>query len=97
MGFTPFMSAPKGALVWIFLSLAVTYAAQALGAVVLGAGLSGFIGAVVVAPFTRLASHFRTSLPASVMSLAPGAIVGISLSRDAGRFARLAWRGVSRL
>lgn len=137
VGFTLFMSAPKGALLWIFLSLAVTYGAQALGAVALGAGLSGFIGAVVVAPFTRLASHFRTSPPASVMSLACfwllvpgalgfiglsgvaqggtagiqtlatagisvlsialGAIVGISLSRDAGRLARLAKRGVSRL
>jgi len=137
VGFTLFMSAPKGALVWIFLSLAVTYGAQALGAVALGAGLSGFVGAVVVAPFTRFASHFRTSPPASVMSLAClwllvpgalgfiglsgvaqggavglqtlttagmsvlsialGAIVGISLSRDAGRFARLARRGVSRL
>ncbi|MFM9917995.1 threonine/serine exporter ThrE family protein [Lacisediminihabitans sp. H27-G8] len=137
VGFTLFMSAPKGALVWIFLSLAVTYGAQALGAVAFGAGLSGFVGAVVVAPFTRLASHFRTSPPASVMSLACfwllvpgalgfiglsgaaqggaasiqtlmtagisvlsialGAIVGISLSRDAGRLARLARRGVSRL
>ena len=136
VGFTLFMSAPRGALVWIFLSLALTYGAQALGAFSLGAGLSGFVGAVVVAPFTRFASHFRTSPPASVMSLACfwllvpgalgfiglsgaaqggaaglhtlatagisvlsialGAIVGISLSRDAGRLARLARRGVSR-
>ena len=137
VGFTLFMSALKGALVWIFLSLAVTYGAEALGAVAFGAGLSGFVGAVVVAPFTRFASHFRTSPPASVMSLACfwllvpgalgfiglsgvaqgspggiqtlttagisvlsialGAIVGISVSRDAGRLARLARRGVSRL
>jgi uncharacterized membrane protein YjjP (DUF1212 family) len=136
VGFTLFMSAPKGALLWIFLSLAVTYGAQALGAVAIGAGLSGFVGAVVVAPFTRFASHFRTSPPASVMSLACfwllvpgalgfiglsgvaeggvagiqtlatagisvlsialGAIVGISLSRDAGRLARSARRGVFR-
>ena len=130
------MSAPRGALAWIVLSLAVTYGAQALGAVAFGAGLSGFVGAVVVAPFTRFASHFRTSPPASVMSLAClwllvpgalgfiglsgvaeggvagiqtlatagisvlsialGAIVGISLSRDAGRLARSARRGVLR-
>jgi len=136
VGFTLFMSAPRGAMVWIFLSLALTYGAQALGAISLGAGLSGFVGAVVVAPFTRFASHFRTSPPASVMSLACfwllvpgalgfiglsgvaqggaaglhtlatagisvlsialGAIVGISLSRDAGRLARLARRGVRR-
>ncbi|MBG6108208.1 uncharacterized membrane protein YjjP (DUF1212 family) [Frigoribacterium sp. CG_9.8] len=136
VGFTLFMSAPRGALLWIFLSLAVTYGAQALGAVAIGAGLSGFVGAVVVAPFTRFASHFRTSPPASVMSLAClwllvpgalgfiglsgvaeggvagiqtlatagisvlsialGAIVGISLSRDAGRLARSARRGVFR-
>ncbi len=136
VGFTLFMSAPRGALVWIFLSLIVTYGAQALGALALGAGLSGFVGAVVVAPFTRFASHFRTSPPASVMSLACfwllvpgalgfiglsgvtqggagslqtlatagisvlsialGAIVGISLSRDAGRLRRLASRGVKR-
>lgn len=136
VGFTLFMSAPKGALAWIFLSLVVTYAAQTLGALALGAGLSGFVGAVVVAPFTRFASRFRTSPPASVMSLACfwllvpgalgfiglsgvaqggagglqtlatagisvlsialGAIVGISLSRDAGRLARLARRGVAR-
>jgi uncharacterized membrane protein YjjP (DUF1212 family) len=137
VGFTLFMSAPRGALAWIFLSLAVTYGAQALGALAIGAGLSGFVGAVVVAPFTRFASFFRSSPPASVMSLACfwllvpgalgfiglsgvaqggagglqtlatagisvlsialGAIVGISLSRDAGRLARLARRGVAHL
>ena len=136
VGFTLFMSAPRRALAWIFLSLVVAYGAQALGVLVVGAGLSGFLGAVVVAPFTRLASHFRTAPPASVMSLACfwllvpgalgfiglsgvaqggpdsaqtlatagvsvlsialGAIVGISLSRDAGRLARLARRGTAR-
>lgn len=136
VGFTLFMSAPRGALAWIFLSLAVTYGAQAIGALTVGAGLSGFVGAVVVAPFTRFASRFRTSPPASVMSLACfwllvpgalgfiglsgvtqgsagsiqtlttaalsvisialGAIVGISISRDARRLSRLASRGLRR-
>lgn len=136
IGFMLFMSAPPRALPWLILSLAVCYGAQALGALALGAGLSGFVGAVVVAPFTQLASRFRTSPPASVMSLACfwllvpgalgfialsgvatdgaaslqtvttaaisvlsialGAIVGISLSRDAGRLARLARKFVPR-
>ncbi|MBK4346917.1 threonine/serine ThrE exporter family protein [Lacisediminihabitans changchengi] len=132
IGFMLFMSAPKGALPWIFLSLAVCYGAQALGVLALGPALSGFVGAVVVAPFARIASSFRTSPPAAVMSLASfwllvpgalgfiglsgvlqggaggvtalttagisvlaialGAIVGVSLSRDGGRLLRLARR-----
>jgi uncharacterized membrane protein YjjP (DUF1212 family) len=136
IGFMLFMSAPKGALPWLFLSLAVCYGAQAVGALALGAGLSGFVGAAVVAPFAQFASHFRTAPPASVMSLASfwllvpgalgfiglsgiaqggvgsietlatagisvlsialGAIVGISISRDAGRLRRLARRGLLR-
>jgi len=132
VGFTLFMSAPKGALPWIFLSLVACYGAQALGVLALGPALSGFFGAVVVAPFARVASRFRTSPPAAVMSLASfwllvpgalgfigltgvlqggtggvtalttagisvlaialGAIVGVSLSRDGGRLLRLARR-----
>jgi len=132
VGFTLFMSAPKGALPWIFLSLAVCYGAQALGVLALGPALSGFVGAIVVAPFARMASRFRTSPPAAVMNLASfwllvpgalgfigltgvlqggtggvttlttagisvlaialGAIVGVSLSRDGGRLLRLARR-----
>ncbi len=132
VGYTLFMSAPRGALLWIVVALAVSYGAQALGAVLLGAALSGFFGAVVVAPFARFASRFRGSPPATVMSLpcfwllvpgalgfiglsgvassspaaiqtlttaglsvlaiALGAIVGIGLSRDAGRLGRLSRR-----
>jgi uncharacterized membrane protein YjjP (DUF1212 family) len=132
LGFVLFMSAPRGAFLWIAVSLAVCYGAQALGAVTLGPALSGFLGAVVVAPFALIATRFRTSPPASVMSLASywllvpgafgfiglagvsqagsgsiqtlltagisvlsialGAIVGIGLSRDAGRLRRLARR-----
>lgn len=130
LGFTLFMSAPRGAFLWLVFALAVCYGAQALGTLALGAGLSGFVGAVVVAPFARFATHFRTAPPASVMSLACfwllvpgalgfigltgvaqgysgalegltvtgisvlaialGAIVGISVSRDAGRLGKLA-------
>jgi uncharacterized membrane protein YjjP (DUF1212 family) len=137
LGYTLFMSAPRGAFLWLVLALAVCYGAQALGALALGAGLSGFLGAVVVAPFARFATRFRTAPPASVMSLACfwllvpgalgfiglsgvaqggagalqnlttagisvlaialGAIVGISVSRDAGRLARLARKSGARL
>jgi uncharacterized membrane protein YjjP (DUF1212 family) len=132
VGFTLFMSAPRGAFVWLVVALAVSYGAQVLGVLVLGAALSGFFGAVVVAPFARFASRFRGAPPASVMSLACfwllvpgalgfiglsgiasssadalqtlttaglsvlaialGAIVGVGVSRDAGRLRRLARR-----
>ena len=132
VGYTLFMSAPRGAFIWLVVALAVSYGAQALGAVLIGAALSGFFGAVVVAPFARFASRFRGAPPASVMSLACfwllvpgalgfiglsgvasdsvnalqtlttaglsvlaialGAIVGIGVSRDAGRVTRLARR-----
>ncbi|MHC5796444.1 threonine/serine exporter family protein [Lacisediminihabitans sp. FW035] len=137
LGFTLFMSAPKGAFLWLVLALAVCYGAQALGVLALGAALSGFVGALVVAPFARFATRFRTAPPASVMSLACfwllvpgalgfiglsgvsegqsnalhsltsagisvlavalGAIVGISVSRDAGRLGRLAGKTFRRV
>lgn len=130
LGYLLFMSAPKGALPWLIAALAVCYGAQALGVLALGPALSGFVGALVIAPFARIASRFRTAPPAAVMSLACfwllvpgalgfiglsgvaqgggtaaqtvttaglsvlaialGALVGIGISRDAGRLGKLA-------
>lgn len=85
IGYTLFFSAPKGASVWLLLSLLVTYSAQSIGTLIIGAELSSFVGALVVIPFARLASRFKTAPPAAVLTLAsywilvPGALGFLSL------------------
>lgn len=80
LGYYLFSVAPRGALPWIFYTLVVAYAAQLVGNVVLGAELSGFLGAVVVAPAVALARRLPAAPPSAVMVtcaywlLVPGAL-----------------------
>ena len=69
-GYVLQQSAPRGSLVWILLALCVAYGVQSLVANTVSAELSGFAAAAVVVPFAELASRFRTSPPARVMTLA---------------------------
>jgi uncharacterized membrane protein YjjP (DUF1212 family)/uncharacterized membrane protein YjjB (DUF3815 family) len=86
VGFVLFQSAPSRSLPWITASLLVAFGAQHLGARFLGADLSGFVGAVVVVPFTRVAARFRGAPPERVLMLVsfwflvPGALgfVGVN-------------------
>lgn len=57
IGYTLFSVAPRGSLVWIALTLTVTYGAQLVGAHLVGAVLSGFVGAVVAILAVRLIEY----------------------------------------
>jgi uncharacterized membrane protein YjjP (DUF1212 family) len=89
LGYVLFLSAPRGALPWLILGLLVTYGAQLLGTALIGASLSGFVGALVVIPFSRLSSRFRSApapavtMLASFWLLVPGALgfIGISTTQ----------------
>lgn len=69
IGYSLWSSAPKGALPWVIAALAVAHAAQLLGNLLVGAELSGFVGAVVVSPFALLASRFRNAPPPIVLTI----------------------------
>ena len=69
VGYMFFSSAPPGALVFLWIALAGSYAAQTVGALLIGASLSGFVGGLVVVPLTQLLARFRKSPPAAVMLL----------------------------
>ncbi|HYN71507.1 MAG TPA: threonine/serine exporter family protein, partial [Nakamurella sp.] len=69
IGYMFFSSAPPGALVFLWIALAGSYAAQTAGALLIGASLSGFAGGLVIVPLTQLLSRFRRSPPAAVMLL----------------------------
>jgi uncharacterized membrane protein YjjP (DUF1212 family) len=86
LGFVLFQSAPRHSLPWILASLLVAFGGQYLGASIVGADLSGFVGAMVVVPFTHLAARFRSAPPERVLLLVsfwflvPGALgfVGVN-------------------
>jgi uncharacterized membrane protein YjjP (DUF1212 family) len=86
VGYTLFSVAPRGAFGWILFALAVAYGAQTIGSVLVGAELSGFVGAVVVIPVVYLVRRLRWAPPAAVMLtcaywlLVPGALGFIGLS-----------------
>ncbi|MCU1477018.1 MAG: hypothetical protein JWQ64_1711 [Subtercola sp.] len=88
-GFVFFLSAPKRSFLWILIALFAAYGAQTIGAVFIGPVLSGFVGALVVVPLSRVLSRFRTAPPATVMMLAsfwllvPGALGFIGISEGA--------------
>ena len=85
IGYTLFSVAPRGSLVWIALTLTVTYGAQLVGAHLVGAVLSGFVGAVVAILAVRLMRPIPASPPSAVLLtcaywlLVPGAIGFIGL------------------
>lgn len=89
IGYALWASAPKGALPWVIAALAVAHGAQLLGNLVTGPELSGFIGALVVAPFARLAGRFPSAPPAIVLTicgfwiLVPGALGFIGVTEAA--------------
>ena len=69
IGYMFFSSAPPGALVFLWIALGGSYAAQTAGALLIGASLSGFVGGLVIVPLTQLLARFRKSPPAAVMLL----------------------------
>ena len=89
IGFSLWSSAPRRSLPWVIAALAVAYSGQLLGNVVLSPELSGFLGAVVVVPFARFISRFRTAPPPLVTTicgfwiLVPGALGFIGISEAA--------------
>ncbi|GAA0997560.1 threonine/serine exporter family protein [Subtercola frigoramans] len=93
VGFLLFLSAPPRALLWIVVALFASYGAQALGAIVIGPELAGFVGALVVVPLSRFFAQFRTAPPATVMMLAsfwllvPGALGFIGINEAAAQTA----------
>ncbi len=71
VGYLLFASAPPGSLLFLWVALFASYAAQTVGAVLLNPSLSGFVGGLVIVPLTQALSRFRSAPPAAVMLL-PG-------------------------
>ncbi len=88
LGFLFFSSAPPGTLPFIWLALFGAYAAQTLGAFVLGAQLSGFVGGLAIVPLTELIARFPKAPPAA-MTLLPAFLLLVPGS--------LGLRGISQL
>lgn len=89
LGYYLYSSAPRRSLVWILYALVVAYSAQLLGDVLVGAEMSGLIGAIIVIPAVMLAGRLRTAPATAVMLtcaywlLVPGAMGFIGLSEAA--------------
>jgi uncharacterized membrane protein YjjP (DUF1212 family) len=71
IGYLLFASAPPGSLIFLWIALFASYAAQVFGAALLDPSLSGFVGGLVIVPLTYALARFRRSPPAAVMLL-PG-------------------------
>ncbi|GAA1705061.1 threonine/serine exporter family protein [Microbacterium sediminicola] len=80
IGYYLYAVAPRRSLLWIAYALVVAYAAQLLGNLLLGAELSGLVGALLVIPAVQLAGRLRSAPPRAVMLtcaywlLVPGAM-----------------------
>lgn len=89
LGYYLYSSAPRGTLIWILYALVVAYAAQLLGNLLLGAELSGLVGALIVIPAVHLASRLKTAPSTAIMLtcaywlLVPGAMGFIGLTEAA--------------
>ncbi|GAA3641426.1 threonine/serine exporter family protein [Microbacterium awajiense] len=89
LGYYLYSTAPKHSLVWILYALVVAYSAQLLGHLLVGAELSGLIGALIVVPAVRLVALLRIAPPPAVMLtcaywlLVPGAMGFIGISEAA--------------
>ncbi|HEY2645176.1 MAG TPA: threonine/serine exporter family protein [Galbitalea sp.] len=83
-------SCPTSAIGWVFLALVVAYAAQAVGALIIGSAFSGFAGAVVVTPLVLFISSLRHGAPSQLTFLpafwllVPGAAGLIGLTTAVG-------------
>jgi len=69
IGYLLFTSAPPGSLLFLWIALFASYAAQTLGAALLDPALSGFVGGLLIVPLTHALARFRRSPPAAVMLL----------------------------
>ncbi|WP_168200407.1 threonine/serine ThrE exporter family protein [Protaetiibacter larvae] len=83
-------SAPRSTFGWVVLALVVAYLGQRLGGILLGPSLSGFVGAVVVAPVVLWIESLRRGAPAQITFLpafwllVPGAASLIGLTSVVG-------------
>ncbi len=69
VGYLLFSSAPPGSLVFLWIALYGSYAAQTVGAALLEPSLSGLLGGVVIVPLTHLLAKFPHSPPEAVLLL----------------------------
>ena len=89
IGLYLYLSAPRGSLVWLLLTIAVAMGAQSLAGLMLNAAHSGFVGAMVAIPFAIMAARIKDAPPAMVLwlaafwSLVPGQLTFMSVSRGA--------------
>ncbi|KRA24866.1 hypothetical protein ASD65_10845 [Microbacterium sp. Root61] len=88
-GYYLYSAAPRRSLIWILYALVVAYSAQLLGNLLVGAELSGLIGALIVIPAVTLAGRLRAAPSTAIMLtcaywlLVPGAMGFIGLSEAA--------------
>ncbi|MDZ8276615.1 threonine/serine exporter family protein [Microbacterium aquimaris] len=89
LGYYLYSSAPRGSLLWILYALVIAYSAQLLGNLLLGAQLSGLVGAVIAVPMIYLAGRLRGAPSTAIMLtcsywlLVPGAMGFIGVSEAA--------------
>lgn len=89
VGYYFYSAAPRKSLIWILYALVVAYSAQLLGNLVLGAELSGLVGALIAIPAVYLASKLKAAPTPAVMltcaywMLVPGAMGFMGLSEAA--------------
>ncbi len=69
IGYLLFSSAPPGSLIFLWVALYGSYAAQTVGAVLLEPALSGLLGGLVIVPLTHLLAKFPHSPPEAVLLL----------------------------
>lgn len=83
-------SAPRRSLPWLLLVLYAAWGGQLLGEALFGAGLSGFVGGLVVAPLAMFIERFPSAPPALVSFLpafwllVPGALGLIGFTQLVG-------------
>ncbi len=83
-------SAPRRSLPWLLLVLYAAWGGQLLGQALFGAGLSGFVGGLVVAPLAMFIERFPSAPPALVSFLpafwllVPGALGLIGFAQLVG-------------
>lgn len=88
-GYYLYSAAPRRSLLWILYALVVAYSAQLLGDALLGAELSGLVGALIVIPAVQLAAKLRVAPSPAIMLtcaywlLVPGSIGFIGFSEAA--------------
>ena len=89
IGLNIYLSAPRRSLPWIIAAIAVALVGQSLAGTVMSAAHSGFVGAILVVPFSMVAARVKTAPSAIVMmlsafwSLVPGALSFESVSQAA--------------